>query len=132
MNALLRTTTKTTLGFAAVLVVLSFAAIGVPTGIGALVGSAVAVANWFLLRISLSKLVDARVEQRAGITLLLCLKLGLTGVVAFIAIRRLHVDPLGFMIGFGALVLGILTASILFSAETASAQPAADAPGEEI
>ena len=63
MNALLRTTTKTTLGFAAALVVLSFAAIGVPTGIGALVGAVVAVANWFLLRVSLTKLVEARVEK---------------------------------------------------------------------
>jgi hypothetical protein len=132
MNALLRTTTHTTLGFSAVLVLLSFAAIGVPAGVGALVGSALALGNWFLLRVSLTKLVEARVEQRAGITLLLCLKLGLTGVVAFIAIRRLHVDPLGFMIGFGALVLGILTASILFSAEAASADPAAPAQGEEI
>lgn len=132
MNALLRTTTHTTLGFAAVLVALSFGAIGVPAGIGAVVGSALALANWFLLRVSLAKLVEARVEQRAGITLLLCLKLGLTGVVAFIAIRRLHVDPLGFMIGFGALVLGILTASILFSAEAAGADPAPQAPGEEI
>jgi hypothetical protein len=60
------------------------------------------------------------------------LKLGLTGVAAYIALSRFGVDPLGFMIGFGALVLGILTASILFSAETASAQPAADASGEEI
>ncbi|MCB9626155.1 MAG: hypothetical protein H6725_02150 [Sandaracinaceae bacterium] len=132
MKALLRTTTYTTLGFAGVLVLLSFAAIGVPAGVGALVGSALALGNWFLLRVSLTKLVEARVEQRAGITLLLCLKLGLTGVVAFIAIRRLHVDPLGFMIGFGALVLGILTASILFSAEAASAEPATQPSGEEI
>ena len=105
------------------------------TGVGAVVGSGVAIGNWFLLRMSLTKLVQARVEQRAGITFLLCIKLGLTGLVAFIAIRQLHVDPLGFMIGFGALVLGILTASILFSAETAegaSVPTAADAQGEEI
>lgn len=139
MKDLLHTTTKTTAGFAVALVIVGFGVFGVDVGIGTVVGGMVALLNWAVLRWTMTRIMDAGVTARAGLSMLLTLKMGALAVLAFIIIRRLEIDALGFMLGFGALVFGILTASILYSAPVtpaaqmpAGASPASGNNGEEL
>ncbi|MFO0712279.1 MAG: ATP synthase subunit I [Sandaracinus sp.] len=96
--------------FGAILVAVGFA-MGVETGIGALVGAGVATANAFALRWLVTAMLKADPERRAGMSLTLMLKtaviLGLAAALLFFA----HIDPIGFAIGIGALVLGLVLGS---------------------
>ena len=133
MNQLLDNATKATYGFAVLFVALAFGVFGLRTAIGAATGAALGIGNWHLLRYALGRLVAARGGNAGmgGVAFLLMFKLGLNAALAFIVIRRLQVDALGFMIGFGALVMGILVASLFFSAEAAPDDDAsAQGPGD--
>ena len=92
----------------AVLAVVGFLVGGVWTGFGALVGGAFGIANWLLLRWVGGQIVKANDRGKAvwGIILTVKLTAGL-GVVWGI-LSTGWVDPTGFAIGMGGLVLGAL------------------------
>ncbi len=91
---------------AAVLVVVAFA-IGIEAGLGALGGAAVAIANALALRWLVSGLLAARGGRQAGVGGLLFAKMTAMLGVSAILIFVVRVDPVGFAIGFGALVLAL-------------------------
>lgn len=107
-------------GFAAVLVAVGFVA-GSEVGIGALAGAAVALLNAFALRWLVTAMMKVDAARRAGLSILL---MGKTAVVLAVSAAVLFfggVDPIGFAIGIGALVLGLVAGSIHFT----FSQPAA-------
>jgi hypothetical protein len=100
--------------FAAILVAIGFAA-GVSVGVGAVAGAAVAMANAFALRWLVGAITKADPSKRTSVSLLLMLK---TGAILAISAGILffgHVDPIGFALGIGALVLGLVVGSVHFS-----------------
>lgn len=96
--------------FAAILVAVGFA-VSVETGIGALAGAGVAIANAFALRWLVGAMLKADPARRAGMSLTLMAKtavvLGISAALLFFG----HLDPIGFAIGIGALVLGLVLGS---------------------
>lgn len=96
--------------FAAILVAVGFG-VSVETGIGAVAGAAVAIGNAFALRWLVGAMLKADPERRAGMSLTLMAK---TTVVLALSAGLLfygHIDPIGFAIGIGALVLGLVLGS---------------------
>jgi hypothetical protein len=110
--------------FAAVLVAIGFAA-GVSKGIGALVGAAVAIVNAFALRWMVSAIAKVDPRKRAGVSLLLMLKTGAILAVSAAILFFGHIDPVGFALGIGALVLGLVVGSVhvSLSEPTSPSQP---------
>jgi hypothetical protein len=96
--------------FAATLVAVGFA-VSLETGVGALVGSAVAIFNALALRWLVGAMLKADPEKRAGMSLTLMLKTGVILGVSAALLFFLHIDPVGFAIGIGALVLGLVLGS---------------------
>lgn len=111
-NDLQTTIMRMAVGFGSVLVLLAFVGVGDRTGVGALVGLLVSVANFAALRFLAGRIVGGGGNQGAMVGLLM-LKLGFLAAICFVLIVRLGVDGLGFAIGCGGLVLAILTASLL-------------------
>ena len=78
---------------------------GTAMGTSALAGAAIGFGNWIALRWIGAKLVRAAGAKKAAV-LLLMLKMGaLLGVSAVLLLTGV-VQPLGFLIGLGALVIG--------------------------
>ncbi len=100
--------------FAAILVAVGFAA-GTSVGIGALAGAAVALGNAFALRWLVSAITRADSSQRASVSLLLMLKTGAVLAISAAVLFFGHVSPIGFAIGIGALVLGLVVGSVHFT-----------------
>jgi hypothetical protein len=69
-----------------------------------------AIANFFLMKRSLSKALDARVEGSSRFFYLLkyCLRLvALGGIIAFLLIKG-WVSPFGMLLGLSIIVIGIV------------------------
>ena len=83
---------------------------GMPSAIGALAGSALAFVNWLAFRFLLRMLMRVSEKAKSVLMILLVAKMGL---VLFLASALVRVfDPLGVLLGMGALVLGILGGTI--------------------
>jgi hypothetical protein len=93
--------------FAAILVAVGFA-VSVETGIGAIGGAAVSLANAFALRWLVTSMIKADPARRAGASLTLMLKTGVILAISAGLLFGAHLDPIGFAIGIGALVLGLV------------------------
>lgn len=96
---------------AALLAAGTFLVGGVGPGLGALAGGAVAVANWLGLRWITVRIVQGSTRQRAGVSVLLALKLAAVGAVCWAMIVDWGLHPLGFLVGVSAFALGTLTGS---------------------
>lgn len=90
----------------AALVALGFVAFGSSVGFGAIAGASLAVANVLAFQWVVSRLFAS---SRAG--MLLPLKLLGVMTAVFVLQRVVGFDPVGLALGYGALVVGLLTAS---------------------
>lgn len=99
----------------ALLALAAFLLGGMVTGVGALVGGAVAVVNFIALRWLVGRLVSQSAEphpaSKGGMMMLLVVKLGVIGAICWFLIVEVGVDAVGFAIGLGALLLGITMGS---------------------
>lgn len=102
--------TRWVAGLALPLVLVAFVVLGTDAGIGALAGAALSVANWMALRWLVQKIMAAGDRARAVLMLLLVVKMGAVLALASVLLRL--VDGLGFTIGMGALVLGVLIGAL--------------------
>jgi hypothetical protein len=92
-----------------------------PVGLsGAIAGAVLSFVSMALLVRLAQGLFRTSEHRRAGLALLLIAKSGLVLVGAFLALTVLRVDVVGFALGLGALVVGVLGgASHAFLAEPA-------------
>jgi hypothetical protein len=99
-------------------------------GIGALVGAAIAIADWMATRFLGGRLLAAGDRGRSILSLALVTKmsavLGVVGAVLWSG----RVNTLGFMIGLGAMVLGTIVGGLHESMSSASAAPQPALPPE--
>jgi hypothetical protein len=102
--------TKWVAGLALPLILVAFLGFGTDAGIGAIAGAALSVANWMALRWLVGKIMAAGDRARAVLVLLLVVKMAAVLVAASILLR--WVDGIGFTIGMGALVLGVLIGAL--------------------
>lgn len=102
--------TKWVAGLALPLILVAFVGFGNDAGVGAIAGAALSVANWMALRWLVEKIMAAGDRARAVLVLLLVVKMAAVLVVASILLR--WVDGIGFTIGMGALVLGVLIGAL--------------------
>jgi hypothetical protein len=93
-----------------VLVAAGFA-VGVSTGLGALAGAAVAIANALALRWLVGAMLEADPAKRAGTSFTLLAKTAVVLALSAALLFSTHIDPVGFAIGIGALVLGLVLGS---------------------
>ena len=100
------------LALGAILVLCCVAVAGLPSASSSVIGVAVAVGNLHLLAWIVRKVTSRQVRNKAGLMLLLILKLtGLMAVVG-ILIRFQIVQPIPFTVGLTSLVGGLITASL--------------------
>ena len=112
-----------------VLCVVAFA-ISIDLGIGALVGAAVSIANWLIIRFVGARLVASGARGRTVLSLVLVSKMTLVLGACAAILWTGRVDPGGFMIGIGAMVLGVVFGGMhealqppALTAQAATAQP---------
>ena len=111
---------------ATILVALGFA-VSVETGIGALGGAAVAIGNAFALRWLVTSMIKSAPERRAGPSLTLMLKTGVILAISAVLLFGAHLDPIGFAIGVGALVLGLVLGAAHFNLTAGNVAPTSPA-----
>lgn len=99
-----------------VLVLAAYALWGTTAAVGAFVGSAIAVANAaamkFLVAMGTQPSGDAK-HMRGRLVVMLFLKVAILMLVCWLCITKWGVSFDGFILGFGAMVLGILIGSKL-------------------
>lgn len=93
------------------LVAIGFVAFGSAVGFGAIAGASLAVLNVFAFR-----WLVGRVFAASRVGLLLPLKLLGVMIAVFVLQRVIGFDPVGIALGYGALVIGLLTASAFYRA----------------
>jgi len=96
-----------------VLASLAWLLAGATVGLGAAVGAGVALANWLVLRWVMGRLMRGTTRSRSGLMVLLALKMGALMAVCWVLVAVLGVDPVGFAIGMGALVFGVVAGAAL-------------------
>lgn len=93
--------------FAAILVAVGFM-VSAAVGVGALAGAGVALLNAFALRWLVSAVLKSDPAKRASVSLLLMTKTGLILGLSAIVLYFGRVNPIGFALGIGSLVLGLV------------------------
>jgi hypothetical protein len=79
----------------------------------ATIGAAVALANWYLLRFIVGKVVDGDVRGQAKFSLLLVAKMAALMGLVFVLIHARLVQPVAFTAGLSSLVVGSILGSIV-------------------
>ena len=103
---------------------------GVEAAKSAAIGAALAVVNWYLLRYLVGRVVHAGPQGKAGLLLLVFLKMGaLMGLIALLLFAGV-VQPIAFTVGLSSLAGGLLFGSILHIAGGKSAEVAGGHPAE--
>jgi len=97
--------------FGAVLSAFAFLVAGPVTGVGAVVGASIALLNWAALRWVISRVRRGNTRTRAGLMVLLVLKMAALIALSWALITRWDVDAVGFAIGTSSLVAGVLLGS---------------------
>ncbi len=116
---------------AVALVAFGFLLGGTTIGIGAFIGSVVAVLDaWALTWLGVRVVSGAGFMSRGFAAALLGVKLFLLLGVCWALLARFGVDPMGFCIGLGALVLGMLYGGAELSFREAQAAREAQTAGE--
>lgn len=107
----------------AALVALAFAFGTVRTGIGALVGASVAVANLIAMRFIVARVfAAAELSDKLGMVGLLIAKMTALFAVTGILIGKGWVDGVGFALGLGALVIGSAAAAFVATGDEPATQ----------
>ena len=105
--------------FGVLLTALAFAR-SVDVGIGALVGSTIAIADWLVTRFLGARILAAGERGRTLLSLALVSKMALVlGACGFVLWSN-RVSPLGLMIGIGAMVLGVIVGGLHESLSSSS------------
>jgi hypothetical protein len=116
---------------AAVLVGLAFVLAGGDVGKGAIVGGVVATLDAWAIAWLAKRIVAGAGFLRSGVAAgLLGVKLVVLLAVCWALLSRWGVDPVGFSVGLGALVIGMLLAGVDYSIREAQAARSAAAAGE--
>jgi hypothetical protein len=102
-------------------------AISVEVGLGALVGAAIAIADWLVTRFLGARILAAGERGRTVLSLALVSKMTLVLGACAAVLWSERVSPLGFMIGISAMFVGVVAGGLR---STLSAAPATDAPSE--
>lgn len=92
---------------------------GVTMAIGAAAGGALAVVNWYAMRFVGRRLVIANDKGRMVWGGLLGVKMLALMIIAWAVLATGVVDPMGFSVGLGSLVVGILAGAF----HAAASQP---------
>jgi hypothetical protein len=108
----LKRITAYVIGTCAALSAVSLAAFGLGTGLGALAGGAIAVANWFAMRWVGRRLMVANDKGKAVWGALLALKMAALLGVIWAVLSTGVIDPTGFAIGLSGLPLGALLGAL--------------------
>ncbi|MEM8608243.1 MAG: ATP synthase subunit I [Myxococcota bacterium] len=90
---------------------------GADIGIGAAVGGAVAWLDALVLLKLTQRITSGRVGSQRLAAVLLGVKLALLGAVCWGLLARWGVNPIGFGVGFSAMVLGVLYAAVELTAD---------------
>lgn len=90
---------------------------GVEVGVGAAVGGAVAWLDALVLLKLAMRITSGRVGSQRLAAVLLGVKLAVLGAVCWGLLARWGVNPIGFGVGFSAMVLGVLYGAVELSAE---------------
>ncbi|MBX3272925.1 MAG: hypothetical protein KF729_21865 [Sandaracinaceae bacterium] len=104
----LRRITAYVIGASAILAGLALALGGLAMGLAAVVGGAFAVGNWLVMRWLGHRLLVSNERGRAMWGLLLAVKMGVSMALVWAILSTGVIDPIGFVIGLGGLVLGIV------------------------
>lgn len=97
-------------------------------GFGALAGALVAIADWLIIRWIGQRMLAVGDRARTVLSLVLIGKMGLVFAACAVILSSGLVSPVGFMIGIGALVLGVLGGAVreMLAAPAADADASAD------
>lgn len=88
---------------------------GTAVGVGAVVGAIVAWLDALVLIKLTIRIASGRVTSQRVAAVLLGAKLALLGAVCWALLARWGVHPIGFGVGFSAMVLGVLYAALELS-----------------
>jgi hypothetical protein len=83
-------------------------------GLSAAIGAVIALINYILFGWVTSRVTNGSLRRRAGLMLLLVAKMGALMVLIYYLITRHLVQPLAFMVGVSALVVGVVFGSLVF------------------
>jgi hypothetical protein len=118
----LKTQTPRYVAVAAVLLAaIAFAIGGTEVGFGAAVGGLVAVVDAWAIIWLVSQILTGAGLSRAIAVALLASKLIILLAVCWALLTRLAINPVGFSVGLGALVVGMLYAGAIVSVKEAQA-----------
>lgn len=92
------------LGVSLLLIVASYLWQGIDFAVGVLLGSGIVGLNFWLTRRAVVKALRDN-HSKALLWISFLSKFGITVIILFIAILRLHIDPLGILVGISALVV---------------------------
>jgi peptidoglycan biosynthesis protein MviN/MurJ (putative lipid II flippase) len=87
---------------------IAFLVVGGQIAVATLIGALVAVVNWLALRWLLRRVQSGETRGKAGVMVLLALKMGALMAICYVLVVRFDVHPLGFVIGLAALPAGIV------------------------
>lgn len=108
--------------FGVLLSALAFA-MSTEIGIGALAGASIAIGGWLVTRFLGARILAAGERGRTLLSLALVSKMTLTLGACAAVLWTGRVSPLGFMIGIGAMVFGVIAGGLHESMSAAAAQP---------
>jgi hypothetical protein len=101
------------LGLGVAVTVAIYFRLGPSAALSSSIGVAVALANWYLLRVIVGRAVRGEVRGVARFSVVLLTKMvGLLGLI-FVLLRSGWVQPLAFTVGLSSLALGTLLGSFV-------------------
>lgn len=99
-------------GLGILLAAVTYGVAGIYSGGSAAVGAIIAVANFYLFGWIADQVVKGSVRKRTGLMFLLVVKMGALMALIYFLISRHWIEPIGFMVGISALVIGVIVGSI--------------------
>ena len=99
---------------------ITLAIAGVWSAYSAAVGAVIALANFYAFRWIADRVTRGSVRKRAGVSLLLIVKMLIVFGLITALIMFHWVDPIGLVVGLSALVVGLLSGSIRYFFNTQS------------
>jgi hypothetical protein len=100
-------------GFGVLAIAFMQVSYGTHAGVSAAVGAAVALGNWFMLRLIVDRVVGGTVRKQVGLSFLLIVKMGALVALSFLLLRSGWVQVLPFTAGVSSLMAGALTGSFV-------------------
>src|SRR5262245_2261503 len=100
-------------GFGVLAIAIMAALRGVDGAVSATAGSAVALGNWFLLRLIVDRVVGGTVRKQVGLSFLLITKMGALIAMVFLLLRSGLVQVIPFTAGVSSLMAGAIVGSFV-------------------